>query len=163
MKRIIILLLILTFAVGAVGAQDVETTPSPGGITILDTNTGAPVAGSADTPVLIIRDENPVLLIALAIAAVVIAVLGGFVVVLARKGFDSLPEWARDLVLYNGPQVEARIDEGFDTLDRMTALTPNTLDDLLVKYGRTWVETRIKAFFDEAQQDAAAPPITPQG
>jgi hypothetical protein len=142
----LIIFLSVWLLTGRTSAQ--EATPAPDLVTVV-TDTDEPVTVEPDTPIVIVRDQNPILLAALVVAGILIALLGGFVVVLARRGYEMLPEWAQDLVVYNRPQIEMRVDESFDTLDRMALLSPNTLDDLLVKYGREAVEGWVKDFYDK--------------
>lgn len=162
MKRFtfsLILLVLLLSGILAASVSAQEATPLP--------------EAPSDTTVLlppdqvtIIRDENPVLVTVIAVLVVVIAVFGSAILYLAHKGFNAMPEWVKELVLANGPYVEGQLDSGFNELDRLTQLTPNTLDDILVKYGRDWVLKRTHEFFDDPpsiRNVTQTPSISPTG
>lgn len=149
-RKLFALLAALAFTVPVFAQDTPEPTAPP--VVVVETPADQPVEVDPNSPIVIIRDQNPVLLVALAISAVLLAVFGAALLVLARQGFNSLPPWAQELVRNNEGYLDARVDEGFDTLDRMALLTPNTLDDLLVKFGREHVEQWIKDFY--ARSDA---------
>lgn len=146
-RKLFALLAALAFVLPVFAQDTPEPTAPP--VVVVETP-DQPVEVDPNSPIVIIRDQNPVLLVALAISAVLLAVFGAALLVLARQGFNSLPPWAQELVRNNEGYIDARVDEGFDTLDRMALLTPNTLDDLLVKYGREHVEQWIKDFYAPA-------------
>lgn len=148
-RKLFALLAALTFVLPVFAQDTPEPTAPP--VVVVETPDDA-VEVDPNSPIVIIRDQNPVLLVALAISAVLLAVFGAALLVLARQGFNSLPPWAQELVRNNEGYIDARVDEGFDALDRMALLTPNTLDDLLVKFGREHVEQWIKDFY--ARSDA---------
>jgi hypothetical protein len=115
---------------------------------------------SADSPVEIIRDQNPVLLVVLGVGAVLFALLTTGFVFMARQLFNALPPWAAELLVANRGALEAAVDAGFDRIDREAVKTANPLDDMLAKFGRDQVERWITAFYSP---DAAEKPLTPDG
>lgn len=161
MKHFRVFMFVLLLAVAALPALAQETpdaVPDAPVVTVIEEGE-TPAEGTPASPVVIVDEaENPALLIALAVAGVVIVLFGGFIVANGKHLKDSAPPWVVELLLTNRGYVEGRLDKGFDALDSATALTPNTLDDLLVRYGREWVERRIREFYGDD-----APDVPPQG
>lgn len=135
------LLLVLAFAF-PVSAQDAtpEITPEPPPVVVVEAD---------PLPPIIDESENPVLLVVIGVLTILVVLLSGAVLYLANKGYNMLPSWAKDFVLSNRVYVERQLDTGFDTLDRAVALTPNTLDDLIAKFGREFVEERVRKFYGD--------------
>lgn len=155
MKRlfaVFVLLVLIVSAVLAAPTMAQEVTPEAPPVIVV-----TPTAPADAPPVIIDQNENPVLLTVLAIVVVLLVLFAGALLFLAHKGYNMLPEWAKDLVQFNQPYIQGQVTAGFDTLDKLSVLTPNTLDDLLVKYGRDFVETRVKQFYGEIEAPTSPP------
>lgn len=155
------LLLLLTFA-APVSAQ--EATPEPPSVVIVEPEgigSDDTVTVSPDATTIIVdtaRQNNPVLLIALGIAAILIVFLLGAVVYLAKQGYNSLPPWAQGLVLSNRGWVETSADQFGQRLEDYAKTTPNTLDDELARLVREEVRKGIREFYSGVTPAPSAPP-----
>lgn len=161
-KRLLAVLLML-FSLGLpVAAQDVDLTPEPSPI-VTEGDTPVTVE-DGEPPVVVVPDRTePILLAALVVASIVIALLLGTVLVLAKAGYNALPEWAQGLIVNNRGWIEARTEEGLVRLDEAVLLTPNKLDDLLAGYVREGVKKGLQDFFSSEAGSQVASRYTSSG
>lgn len=146
MKKLSLLIVALLLMAAPMGVLAQEATEAP-----LPEPTDVVEAPEAEAPIIVVDEsENPLLVIALAVAGVVIVAFGGFIVVQARWGYESLPPSLRDLLVHNRPIIEARVDSFFDSIDSRVALTPNALDDLLSRFSREQIEAAIRRVYGDS-------------
>jgi len=142
-------LIVLAFVISSspIFAQTEEptATPIPEVPTVEDRNVIVPP--DSEGTVIISPNENPVLLAALGVFAVVIVFFAGGFVVLANRLGKSLPPEIMGILVGARPIVTSGIDTGFNYVDRLAKVTPNTLDDLLAKYTREELYEIIDAFY----------------
>lgn len=152
---LVVLLALMLFGVGAVGAQEptelpVATEEAP--VVIIEP--GEEPVTVVDEVVVVVRDQNPVLLTVLAIAGVVVIVLLGAVFLLIGKLYDAMPPALQQLLISNRTWLEARVDDAWDYGDRLADLTPSEIDDMIMEFGREQTESFLRRFFDD--RDVAA-------
>lgn len=156
-----ILLIALILICGTVSAQEATPQPIPPPAVVISDNPAGDTVVTSDAPVTIIRDENPVLLGALILAALLI----GFLILerrqLTKIAADAIPQPIAELLLKNRIDINADLDKGLEPIQSAVLATTNTLDDMLLQYSREGAHGILDALFDAIEQRESAPPNPP--
>lgn len=161
-----VLLLLVTLLVCALAVSAQEATPpAPTEVMIVQPNPDGDTVVTGSEPVTIIHDDNPVLLIALGIVALVLLV----VLYLWTKDRHKLAEYAERIIpqpildefLSHRQQLQEDVDQGFDEADRLADQTPTPIDNLLSSFGRKGAHALIDSAADALEELGRLPAPTP--